>query len=293
MKTLLTTLTLFVFTGVIFAQQYVDLIKVQHAHQLKNASGVFPGQSEYSATSLDFLLPVVISDKAVILTGIILEQTTLSKKQDVCSTIYGTSLKLGVNIKHSDKFIATYLLLPKISSNFKNTNKDHLQIGGVFLGKYILSPTFNVSFGVYGNREFFGPFIVPFAGFYLKKGDWELKATIPINAEVSRSFMEERMAVGLRFDGISRSYFLGDTDSYIEKANNEVGLFGQYKFGNIITRLTMGHSIGRSLRRFDAGDKADLALPLTKINNNRVETASISPNGIYTRISLIFRLPTS
>ncbi len=293
MKTLLTFLILSVFSSTFYAQQYVDLVNIQHSHQLKNAKGVLPGQSDHTASSIDLLLPLVLNEKVVILTGVTLEQTTLSRDQDVCSTIYGTSLKLGANIKHSESFIATYLLLPKISSNFKNTNSDHFQIGGVFLGKYIFSPDFNVRFGVYANREFFGPFIVPFAGFYLKRGNWELKAAVPINAEVSRSFLQERMALGLRFDGIRRSYFLGDSDSYIEKANNEVGLFGQYKLGNTVFRLTMGHSLGRSLRRFDAGDKADLALPLAKINNNRMETASISPNGIYTRITLIYRLPTS
>ncbi|MEQ9187670.1 MAG: hypothetical protein RLP15_08030 [Cryomorphaceae bacterium] len=293
MKSLVSIFLLVIVCQFGLAQEYVDLLSVQHLHQLDGADGPLPGQTRYSESALDLLVPIVLSDAAALLTGVIAEQTTLHRTEYLFSTVYGITLKIGANIKHTDQFHATYLLLPKLSSDLTEVNTDHLQIGGVFLGKYIVSPNFNVRFGVYANREFFGPFLVPFAGVYLKKGNWELKGAVPINAEASHAFMEEVIRVGAVFNGINRSYFIGGvTNSYIEKSNNEVGAFGHYALGNAILRAEFGHSVGRKLMKFDAGDGVDLAFPLKKINNNRVESGAVTPNGIYTRVSFIYRLPT-
>jgi len=289
---LLTTLILTILLFDAYAQKYVDLISVSHLHQLQNASGALPGESDYSATGLDLVLPIVINDNVAIIAGLFSEQTTISHQEKLCPTLYGTTLKLGASISHTDRFSATYVALPKLSGDFKHLDADQFQIGGIFLGKYKIHDQFNIRFGVYANREFFGPFIVPLAGIYLKKGRWEAKGGVPINAEIKNDIIIDQFAIGARFDGINRSYYLSaPTDLYVEKANNEIGLFAQYQRGNGILRVTAGQSAGRKLASYAPDDKVTLALPLYKVNNDRIEVGSIRPNGVYANLSFIYRLP--
>lgn len=294
MNKLLTLIFLVAVSTAVTAQEYVDLLTIKHLHQLQDAEGALPIQTRYSESSVDLLAPIPISDNVTILSGLFGEQTTLSTSERICPTIYSTLLKVGVNIKHTDRFSATYIVLPKIASDLGSVSSDDFQIGGIFLGKYAYSKDFNVRFGVYTNREFYGMFVVPIAGLYWKTGKWEVKGAIPINAEIKYSIVENKFAVGARFDGINRSYNLtGALNGYVEKANNEVGLFAQYQLDKVLFRATVGHSAGRKLSCFDDGDKATLALPAYKIGNDRIEKTSLSPNGVYARFGIIYRLPTS
>ena len=149
-------------------------------------------------------------------------------------SVTGITLKMGTNIKHSDKWSGTYMLLPKVSSDLKEIGRDDFQLGAVALMKYTKSDHFNYKFGAYTNSELFGPFLVPILGFYyLSPSDkFEAKVLLPLSVDLNYSFTKQARA-GLNFKGQVRTYNLNkplfsETDRYLARSTNDIYTYVQY-----------------------------------------------------------------
>jgi hypothetical protein len=266
-RTLFLFIFLITFLSICSAQQYVDLARIEYNHGLPQSFNDTTGTGNFSELKLDLLAPIVVNDYFAIVTGALLERTDVSLFPGKEASLYGNMLTLGANIKHNEKWSGTYLILPKFSSDLKKIRQRDIQIGALAFIKYRVILNFNYRFGIYVNSDLYAPMFVPFAGIYLLKNNWEIKAALPINAEINRQF-GAHLKIGARFDGINKSYNLNDcTNQYFEKMNNELGILARLMFGNFHFQFFGGHSLGRSFRTYAYGDRFDLAISAIKNNN--------------------------
>lgn len=273
------------------AQQYVDLLHIQHSHSIGKVDAISFQQTNFTESSVDLLVPIKLDSSKTILTGFVGERTYFNDRSGNPMLVYGLMLKAGLNLSHGKSWSGTYVLLPRIASSDVKLNGNSFQLGAIAILKKKYSESFNVKFGVYTNAEFFGPFIVPVVGFYLHKNRWEMNFTLPINADINYTLKENLLAVGFRYDGISRSYFRYNTaNRYIEKANNELGLYARVNLKEWNLRLMAGHSLWREFWEYESGDEAAASLPSYKINDNRTALYESALDELLIKLSLTYRL---
>ncbi len=290
------TLSLFIFhitfLSLCLGQEYVDLARIEYNQGLPQTFNDTAGTGIFSELALDLLAPIVINDRFAIVTGVLIERTDVSLLPRQEASLYGNMVKLGANIKYNEKWSGTYLILPKFSSDLLKIRQRDIQIGALAFIKYRVNLNFNYRFGVYVNSDLYAPMFVPFAGIYLLKKNWEIKAALPINAEINRQ-IGAHFKIGARFDGINKSYNSNDgTNQYVEKVNNELGILARLMFSNFRFQFFGGHSLGRSFRTYAYGDRFDLAISAIKINNQRsIQNEDFSDGQVF-RFSFLYRLPT-
>ena len=279
------------FASNVLGQQYVDLLNIQHSQSIGKVDAVSLSKTSFTESTIDLLIPIQLDSSRAIITGAVGERTYFNDRTGNPILVYGLMLKAGMNIKHGKNWSGSYILLPRIASDKIEFNSKRFQLGGLILMKRIYSEAFNFKFGVYSNSEYFSPFIVPVAGFYFQKNRWEMNVTMPISADLNYTVKKNLLAVGFRYDGFARSYFRYNTaNRYIEKANNELGLYARLNFKEWNFRIMAGHSLWRKLGEFDSGDKADLALPSFKIGNNRNPIYESALDELLVKFSFTYRL---
>tara|TARA_R110000868_G_scaffold99333_4_gene273424 strand:+ start:596 stop:1168 length:573 start_codon:yes stop_codon:yes gene_type:complete len=185
----------------ISSQNYIDLFKADFSSTPQNKFDSTNTSTSLTEINGDLTIPFPIKDNLAIISGLTYEMTTASfNPKRSKESLVGLRPKLGANIKHSDKWSGTYLLLPKISNDFKNTSNQDFQIGAAVLMKYAKSDHFNYRLGLYANSELFGPFIVPIFGFYYLNSieKFEAKVLLPLLVDLNYA-ITDNTKLGLNF----------------------------------------------------------------------------------------------
>ena len=186
------------------------------------------------------------------------------------------------------------MLLPKISSDFKQIGSKDFQLGTVVLMKYEKSNHFNHRFGAYTNTELFGQFLVPIFGLYYlsPSEELELKLLLPLAGNLNYS-IGNSVSLGVNFKGQIRSYNLnsryGNEDSrYISRSTNEASAYFNYSLKNGLNlRVHIGRSIGRNFRVYD--EKVTFAIPLVYFRDRRNQlNADFSDSWLF-QLSAFYR----
>lgn len=280
-----------------FGQKYVDIAKFYYNTTPMNKFENSDASTQLKELGLDVTLPVVINPSDAFLTGFIYErnETKLFEAGPV-ETFSVTGLRVGLAKKHSDKWSGTYMLIPKIASDFEDITRKDFQIGAIALLKYTKTENKNYKLGLYYNSELFGPFIVPLFGMYYLSPNkkFEANLTLPFLADVNYK-VHDRMNIGVNFFGQVRSYHLTDiagsnNGGYVVKATND--LYGYLKF-NLSTSLSIqtkvGYSFGRSYRVYDEADKITVGTVLIKVGDDRQQLNTDFSNGFVYQVMLLYR----
>jgi hypothetical protein len=275
-----------------YAQNYVDLARFYYATTPQNNFDSVPGSTKIEEFGADITIPIKLNDGNAILTGFNIDQVkTKLHPSDNCRTVSTLNLKLGYNKKHGEKWSGTYMLLPKIASDFKNiTNKD-FQFGALVLMKYNKKENLKYNVGAYYNSELFGPFIVPLLGLYYKsKNDRvEVNLTLPIWADVNYK-LNNFIKVGANFAAFVRSYHLSEDAAYVVKKSND--LFGYLQFNltkSLLLQTKTGYTIGRSYKVYNDNDKADFGFSAFRFGDERTVLNPTFKDGLIFKIRLIYR----
>ncbi|MFD1553814.1 hypothetical protein DNU06_09500 [Putridiphycobacter roseus] len=295
MKKLIIVLALFSLKHV-NAQNYIDLVKVDYA--LSSSSSYDSSNAKVNLKEMngDITLPVVINENTAFLTGISYEMTQGSfNPYRENESVTGITLKLGTNIKHSEKWGGTYMLLPKISSDWKKIGKNDLQLGGVALLKYSKSDHINYKFGLYANTELFSTFLVPILGFYyLSPNDkFEAKVLLPLAVDLNYA-VTEKAKFGFNFKGQVRTYNLNEplfseNDRYLARSTNDLYAYFQYGLDNGINfQLAGGRSVARSYRIYN--ETVDFAMPLVYFGSKRSQLNRDFSDSWLLKFSVFYRL---
>ena len=236
MKKNIFLLTCFAYLQIGYSQDYVDIVKftvnntslgnIQEANQ-KNVNKNF----ETSVNNVNFELyyPNKLSEKLVLLTGLTAENTrlNLSEKADRTS-ITMTRLNIGVKYQHSEKWSGTYVLLPKIASDFNSIGSNDFQIGTIAVLDYQYNDAYKVKFGLYSSTENYGTSLTPIIGLWhrSKNNKFYINATLPIRMDANYS-LTKNLSIGSDLMTSIKSYNLSEFKSnfYVQEESIRFALY--------------------------------------------------------------------
>ncbi|MBW8050976.1 MAG: hypothetical protein FVQ77_11690 [Cytophagales bacterium] len=244
------------------AQPFVDILNIQYQR--------FPGAPYDSANAsliteqvtANLFLPLQLKNKDVIVLGSSFDKFRFrywgaSDSIRSKTWLYATSLQLGGIKQWKDgKWSALMLIIPRISSDWKKLSKKHYQLGGVVLFTYTKNSTLKYKFGLYYNREFFGNFFMPLAGF-----EWKVNEKLNIFGVLPGSMnveykLNKSLYTGIAYKSITTSYRLSDsTNNYYVREGHRFwghwqlkGFINYYAVKNVALFAEFG---GTSWRRYE------------------------------------------
>lgn len=259
------------------AQDYVDVIKFSSNNAfLKN------NQNESITNAynqnLQVYYPIRISESFVVLTGFTVENTNIDLLDgNARENLLMTRLNLGVKHQHSKKISGTYLVLPKIASNFKQIGLQDLQIGGLALWDYQVSDLWNIKVGIYVSTENHGSTITPLLGAWFRSRNrkFYINAVLPIRMDINYNIIKG-FSVGADFLTSVKSYDLS-TDArgaYVHENSIRAGAYLSYGFkdNTFIIRVKGGYDTTR-YGLYNSGDMVGgqiLLFTLTEDTRNQI-----------------------
>lgn len=292
MKTAFTICFIILITSFCQAQNYVDLAKFYYGSTPANNFDSIGGNTTVEEFGADLTAPIKLNDNNIIVTGVMLEQIKV-KLHPLTNpkTISTINFKMGFNKIHSEKLSGTYMLLPKLSSDFKSLSNKDFQLGALVLMKYKKNENLTYNGGIYYNQELFGPFFVPLFGLYYKSPNkkFETNITLPIWADMNYQ-LTNWLTIGTNFSAGVRSYNLSENNAYVAKKTNEI--FGYLQFNinkSILIQTKAGYTLGRSYRAYNTNDKTDLGISAFRFGDNRTVLNPDFSDGVIFRIRLLYR----
>ncbi|MEZ4923542.1 MAG: DUF6268 family outer membrane beta-barrel protein [Crocinitomicaceae bacterium] len=306
MRLLLVVLISFWWTNS-FGQNWVDLANVYwRTSPASDFDNIGDYKRNFNMYVVDAKAPVVLGDNNVLIFGLEYQYNSITSNTPLYSDYYFTSIMLQLGWEHNwnDKSKMLFMAIPRLQTDFNDVGISHFQMGGIALGTTKRSERFDWRYGLYYNGEFFGPMFVPLFGFNWKMNEkWLLRVVVPLNLELA--FVPgTKFRTGLRFDGVNASYMYQfnsgtpfATNRYIDKADNNVWLFGEFTPGaNLWFHFRAGHSVLRKYRFFTPGDKMDVKLGPVNIGDDRnFDDPKAVPlqlkNGWSFEARMIYRLP--
>ncbi len=279
------------------AQRYVDIARMYYFISAENNFESSDSSTRIKEFGVDLTLPVVINSSDALLTGLIYErnQTKLfeSEPEETFSVI---GLRAGLSRKHSERWSGTYMLIPKLASDFKDVSSKDFQIGAIILVKYNKRENLNYKLGVYYNSELFGPFIVPLFGLYSLSKDKRFEANLTLPFQVDANYkMHERLNIGINFNGQVRSYRLSEipestNGGYVVKASNDIFSYLKLNLSKSLSiQARVGYSLGRSYRVYDESDKITFGSILIRVGDGRDQLNTDFSNGFVYQVSALYR----
>lgn len=278
------------------AQNYIDFVKFDYAatpaSHFKNSTA----STNLQEINGELTVPVPLNEQSTFLTGLAYEYNSASfdpgRKME---SVTGVTLKLGTTIKHHSNWSGTYILLPKVSSDLKKLTHQDFQLGGIALMQYTQSAHLNYKFGVYGNTDSFGPFVVPLFGFYYLNSNEKLEAKLllPLSADINYT-VAKGARLGFNFKGQVRSYNLNspigiEQSRYLVKSSNDLYAYFQYDIANGLNlQVAVGHSLARSYRIYD--ETVNFGLPLLYFGDKRTQLNTDFSDSWSFKFGLFYRL---
>mgnify|MGYP001125667489 FL=1 len=295
-------LVLFLYRLLGFAQNYVDVLHSEYTATPQNTFDSSNQTTDLQKININITTPIKLKNGNAILTGLVYDRVNTSfdpgeKMTPVSSFI----LKMGMNIKHSDKWSTTFLLLPKLASTFTaTTTSEDFQFGGLVLAKKKKTENLSYKIGAYMNGDQFGPFLVPLFGFYYKKKKLEMDVIVPSYAKINYS-LSPKFTAGVNWRATVKSYNLQGPmvnlpavvkrPFYMHHLSNEIAAhIGYEPVKGVIVRGMAGVSLGRSFRVYENDDKIDFGLSLFRFGDDRVPLNTDFANGLFYRAELAYRV---
>jgi len=279
-----------------YAQDYIDLAKLHYEYATPSQFDSTTDKTAIAEFSFSFTLPLVLSKKTTFITGGGIDKFTLNMvPKGPQATLSSYLFKAGLNIKHNAKVSGTYLILPKLASDFEgSTNANDFQFGALGLLKFEKSKTFKYKLGLYYNPDRFGTFFVPLLGLYSKTKKWEVDLTLPVSANANYQ-LTKAWSLGGDFRAVVKSFnlirsYFPNGGQYVHQATNEVSAYLSHEFkSGIIIKGQVGYSIGRSYRIYDNQDKIDFGISAFKFGDDRKQLNTDFADGMVIRAELIYR----
>jgi hypothetical protein len=234
--------------GFASAQNYLDLARLNVSNTsmetLKGEEGRAVHETNITNFNFEFLYPTPINDKTILITGITVENTGLSLTAEPSSeSLTMTRINLGAKISHSSNWTGTYLLLPKIASNFEDLGGADFQFGAIALLEYRHKNRFRTKYGLYSSSEEFGAIITPLLGIYYRtpNSKFYIDAALPIRMEANYS-LTKKLSLGADLRTSIKSYNLGGMDEYVQEESIRFGFYAGYSMLNdqLILRAKAG-----------------------------------------------------
>jgi len=278
-----------------FSQQYVDLFSINYGNSAATSYENSSQTTTISNLEANITLPIEVNEKFAIITGVDFSNNNLQLFPDENYTnLYLTRVKAGININHSEHWSGTYILLPKISSDFINLSMEDFYMGGVVVLKYKKRTNLTYKFGLYASNESYGLFISPLIGLnYLSPNSrFEMNFYLPNDADLNYK-VSDRNKVGFDFVARGKSFKLTTDNvrsSYAE--NNSLEFSSYFQNNSLIKNVLMRFKVGFSTNSFDVypiDQKITFATSLFRFGDNRTQLNNSLSSSPFIKIEAIYR----
>ncbi len=205
-----------------------------------------------------------------------------------------TRLKVGLRIKYSDKWSGTYLLLPKVASDYINVTTNDLYLGGEIVFKYQKKENLNYKFGMYASNEAYGLIVSPLLGMYYKSPNtkFEMNVTLPTDLDLYYS-ATQKTKIGIDYSAVGKSYRMTTENRRKSYAENNSLQFSTYIqnnsiFKNILFRIKAGFSTNE-YEVYPINQKIDLRISAFKFGDHQSQINTILPGSPIIMFESIYR----
>lgn len=277
-----------------FGQEYVDLVKLNYSETFYNKFKDAEGNTNIEAFDAKFTIPIPINEKHAFVTGADFVYNNLQLfPYAERSSLYSTTLKLGMASSWNHKWSTTVVLLPKLASDYKQILDDDLYIGGLAMLKYGKKKNFLYRIGIYGSQEAFGFFTTPIVGFYYLSPNsrFEMDMSLPITADVNYNL--GIATLGIDYSGISRSFKIHPYDSPILYADvSSMEFSGYVQFNIVKNRILCRSKLGYSNNKFDVyreNDRIDLGISAFEIGGDRHQLNPSLKGSLFFKFEMLYR----
>jgi len=288
------------------AQDYLDVLKVSHGRATfenvdESDSDVMnnDGETEVSNTLVDFLFPIPVSSKVVAVGGFTYENTRLGLgfNDNFRSNLVMTRLNLGVKITHKKNWTGTYVVLPKIASDFDDLGSDDYQFGAIALLEKKYTSRYGLKFGTYVSSENFGTTVTPLLGLWYKSKNrkFYVNAVLPIRADINYT-VANHFSVGANLLSSIKSYNLSatadaDVPSYVQEESIRFALFAAYGLMDdmIIIRAKAGFDT-TDYSLYAQSDNKITQVLTSQIGDERTRLNQEFESALFVGFDLIWRL---
>ena len=219
------------------AQDYVDVVKFSSNNGWLS-NNLTDGLTNVHNQNLQVYYPIRANENLVWITGFTVENTNLDLLAGAGAAVERQNLlmprlNMGVKYKHGERWKGTYLILPKIASNFQQIGMQDLQLGGLVLMDYKVSEQFKLKFGLYVSSENHGSTITPLLGLWYRSKNRKLyiNGVLPIRLDINYNIVGN-FSVGADLLTSVKSYDLSANNeaSYIQEESIRAGAYLAYGF---------------------------------------------------------------
>jgi len=205
-----------------------------------------------------------------------------------------TRLNLGFKYQHSEKWSGTYVLLPKIASDFDNIGSNDFQIGALAILDYQYSESYKLKFGLYSSTENHGATLTPIVGLWHRSKDskFYINATLPIRMDANYA-LSKNFSVGSDLLTSIKSYNLSEFNSnaYVQEESIRFAFYAALGLmeNSIILRGKIGFDT-TDYGVYDSNEKVGvqvLTFPLSTDKRDRINVEFDS--ALYLGFDAIYR----
>jgi len=281
-----------------FPQNHFDILSFTYTNTTANNFEISDAQTTVEELALELNLPIVLSEKSILLTGLTANRSMVDLDADMPSTsLKVLGLNFGINTTINDSWSSTFMAFTRVASDKIKLTNDNLQIGFLSLYTHKKRADLKFRYGLYANTEIYGLIVVPIIGLYYVSPNKKFEAdlNLPIIGDINYR-INAKTWVGMRFDGLGTTYNLsnqsyGPNGAYVSKTSNELVSYLRFKLGkSIYLNTKVGYAISRNYRVFDSGDKIDLALSSIYFGDNRTQLNEGFNDGPIFKMELVYRL---
>lgn len=287
-------LGLLLLQSLVFSQDYLDLLTIGQSVTPATGYDEGPGSTAVSLFEGNLLLPIPVSNRTAVMTGIngYINRLDLTPEYNNVK-MFTAALQIGLNQNFNEGWSTTHLLFPRISSVFSH-KRSSFQIGMANLVQHKTGNDSSWGIGLYFNTEEQGFMIVPLFSLFRRSasGLWEINALLPARADISFE-IQKNSKLGLLFEGLGNSFaanFDAIGPSYIQRSSAELSTYIQFQIShNVHLNVRGGYAFFRGYRIFDARDTVKLSFINFFPNDPRTPLNSSVSDGIFFNTRLIYR----
>lgn len=296
MKKIYLLLSALFLASLVQAQDYLDIARLNISRtNFEDVDKTF--DTDVSNVNLEILYPTALTDQIILITGLTAENTNLELGLGIPQeNLTMTRLNLGAKITHSRRWKGTYLLLPKLASNFDNIGGRDFQFGAIALMEYRFRKSLRAKFGLYSSSENFGAIITPLIGGYYesKNNKFYIDASLPIRMEANYNIAGE-FSLGADLRTSIKSYNMnGQIDgTYVQEESIRFALYASYSMldKSLILRGKVGLDT-TDYGLYQTGDRVGAQILTFQVSgDDRVRLNNEYDSSIFIGADLIYRLP--
>ncbi|MDC8002539.1 DUF6268 family outer membrane beta-barrel protein [Aureisphaera galaxeae] len=280
-------------TNCLYAQNYVDLLKVGYGQTFNNDFEGTDNSTETKTFEVDLTFPVVLNDNHAIITGGLFSRNNLQLFPEAeFTSLYSSTLKIGWAATWDEKWSTTLVALPKIASDYEDIDGDDFYFGGIALLKYQKKENLIYRFGLYASSEAFGVFSTPIFGWYYlsPNSQFEMDVSLPVSADIN--YTQGIFTYGVDYIGIGRSFNIdgNNSNTYADLSSLEFASYLQFNAldKSILLRAKLGYS-SNDFEIYQQGEKIDLGVAAFSFGDDRTQLNPTIQGGFFLRFEAIYR----